>query len=1405
MTTPTASKPTRGIRQPSGRPRPLSALLLALAGLAFAGAMPAGGEGGATLSGQSREAAATPSAIDLGPVFLRSDKDHDGMPDAVEEANGTDPDDPADADGDPDGDGLSNGDEVARNLNANDPDSDGDGVSDGAEAQAGYDPNDPGSTPPAVPEIVAIAVSPSLAVLSLDALAGQQPLALRVTGDRSDGARVELTTAAGTTYQSLDVRVATVGPTGVVLGVAPGSTTIRVRNGGRQADVALTVAAFAPQALSFLAIPGSANGVDVEGDYAYVAAGQAGLVVVDASDLEAPRIAAIADTPGNANEVRVEGGFAYVADGPAGLQVIDVRDPANPALAGSVALPGSASDVALSGTRAYVAARSGGLQIVDVTVPAAPFRFGADFTPGDARGVDSDGLLAVVADGSQGVEVFDVQDPTAPRFLGRTATRPNDESHASDVVLRGRTAYVADGALFNLGGLRVVDVGVPSTPVVTGATDDRFALTALALDGPLALAADILFVNAVPVFDLGGRQPAFARAVDFSGAPAFRDDNGTGIAVRDGIVFLTGNRGLEDDAGVSDGGLHIGRYRIGDDTGGVAPQVAIVQPGAGSTAPERSPLRVRAEASDDVQVAAVEFTLDGNRIAVDTRPPFETVVQVPVAASFTLGATALDFGGNRGIAAPVEVQVVPDAAPRVSLLAPAAGDRFAEAVYIDLAAHATDDVQIDRVDFLVDGALWGSAFGPPYRIQLQVPVGVPSFTVEAEAFDSAGQSSRSGAVEVGVDDDPAPIVSVVAPAPGSTLVAGSLVEVAIGATDPQGVTRVDVELAGQPEAGGSDRPYRYTVRVPATAGPLTLVARATDTIGQEATAEAHYEVVPDPATTAEGRVVDGAGQGVEGAELLCVGLPGTSGADGYFSVPGIPTVRGRISCGVRSGADLAGRSAPVAPVAGGVTRLGDVVLAAPRLFLASGNGPELRPGRLHLFESGSGRLVPWGSGVEPDGLSGLTDDGQGTLLASTVGFSFQPGGGQSGFSKSTSPSSRLLRIDPETGAVLATIGPLSTSDGFQPALQDLTFEPASGRTFALDRDQGTLYQLDLAAGRVMALAENLPGNGNAALAAGPDGLLKLLAFDGVRPVLLTLDPMDGRTLVAEPVAGSAGGSSVEVVGGMTLEPATGTFLVTSGSGEKQLYELDPFLLQLAGYRDPEGTVEGSFLGLAFHPFPAAEAVVTDLRGRVVDPAGAPLAGAEVAGIGAFGTTGADGEFLLTGVRALGGTVRVSAQLGDDQAFSAALAPVPDGVTDLGTIVLGQTVCVRGRVRANRCADPVTATLDLFLEIPGGPELPPAGLTAGGTAPSSRWRGAGAQTPVGPVFPDENGNFCVELRPYRRYFLRRDPVECYCGRTPPCEATLAVTDPAASGGCGDPGAACQDLGTVEMQCDFFCGS
>jgi hypothetical protein len=85
-----------------------------------------------------------------------------------------------------------------------------------------------------------------------------------------------------------------------------------------------------PRQVGSLDIPGGGFDVtvvddDVHGDrLAYLAAGDAGVWVVDVSDPAQPQLAGLANTPGNARTIAVVGNLVYVGDGKGGFLVLRV-------------------------------------------------------------------------------------------------------------------------------------------------------------------------------------------------------------------------------------------------------------------------------------------------------------------------------------------------------------------------------------------------------------------------------------------------------------------------------------------------------------------------------------------------------------------------------------------------------------------------------------------------------------------------------------------------------------------------------------------------------------------------------------------------------------------------------------------------------------------------------------------------------------------------------------------------------------------------------------------------------------------------------------------------------------------------------------------------------------------------
>jgi hypothetical protein len=598
------------------------------------------------------------------PAVAFEDPDHDGLTNLEEFQHGTDPHNP-----DTDGDGLSDGDEVhVYHTNPLLADTDGDGIPDGVEIQTGSDPLDPTSYNLAA-AVKIFTVTPASFLLDVNPLYGSvASRQLVAQGELIDNKTfIDLTsTSRGTTYNSSDLTVCNFGATdGQVFAGRSGLCTITVAIPGHSAQAAGTVVNFTPTALSFVAIPGFANSVDVSGDRAYVAAGSAGLQVVAVDDRSNPQVIGAAPTAGNSEDVKVVGNLAYLADGAAGLRIFDVTMPAQPLLVGVVALPGGgeAQDLVVRGSLAYVADGSAGLQIVDVTIAAAPRVVGSLRTAAPAVGVDvaPGQALAAVTEGASGVELVSVADPTAPAVLGSVSTTfPHGlPGNATDVVLDGNFALVSD--LFS--SFTSIDVSHPAAPVLLASTgvSQGGRLNDLALNGSnLAFGADVFFRNAVPVTDVTDpAHPVPRGVIDFTG---FRGDNQYGIAVDASFVYFTAGQNVFFKPGVTgDTRLYIGQYAPVQDPFGIPPTAVITSPAPGATVIQGGMVVVSVAATDDVGVAGVKLLVNGQIAAFTAKFPYQFTVPVPASAtSLTLGAIAVDFADDTGAAPQVVVTAIPD-------------------------------------------------------------------------------------------------------------------------------------------------------------------------------------------------------------------------------------------------------------------------------------------------------------------------------------------------------------------------------------------------------------------------------------------------------------------------------------------------------------------------------------------------------------------------------------------------------------------------------------------------------------------------------------------------------------------------------------------------------------------------
>jgi hypothetical protein len=178
------------------------------------------------------------------------------------------------------------------------------------------------------------------------------------------------------------------------------------------------------------------------------------------------------------------------------------------------------------------------------------------------------------------------------------------------------------------------------------------------------------------------------------------------------------------------------------------------------------------------------------------------------------------------------VTVTGNSAPSLSLTAPADGASFTTPATISIAAAASDDGGVARVEFFDGATRLGEDTSAPYTYDWAgAPVG--SHSITAVATDDLGARTTSSARTITVANG-APSVSLTAPANGASYLAPATIPIAANASDGDGITVVEF-FDGTTKLGeDTGAPYTFDwTGVPA--GSYSITARATDNLGAQAT------------------------------------------------------------------------------------------------------------------------------------------------------------------------------------------------------------------------------------------------------------------------------------------------------------------------------------------------------------------------------------------------------------------------------------------------------------------------------------------------------------------------------------------------------------------------------------------
>jgi hypothetical protein len=236
---------------------------------------------------------------------------------------------------------------------------------------------------------------------------------------------------------------------------APGISAINVSD--PNSPVTTSFLAAVPAATGSAFIPFYDNGK------VYVAYGSAGLRILDVQNPSNVSLLGTADLGGDSREVVVSGNYAYVAARDSGVYVVDVTDPTNPVKIKTLQTP-RARGITINGSVVYVAASDSGMGMIDISNPSNPVIVGYTGSEVYGENVEVSGNIAGITDYGQ-ITFYDLTNPVSPIKRGTTGSF-NTGNEGFEIS--GNYAYVPDGDSLKIYSLSDLNSPVLVSKIYTG-------------------------------------------------------------------------------------------------------------------------------------------------------------------------------------------------------------------------------------------------------------------------------------------------------------------------------------------------------------------------------------------------------------------------------------------------------------------------------------------------------------------------------------------------------------------------------------------------------------------------------------------------------------------------------------------------------------------------------------------------------------------------------------------------------------------------------------------------------------------------------------------------------------------------------------------------------------------------
>jgi hypothetical protein len=443
--------------------------------------------------------------------------------------------------------------------------------------------------------------------------------------------------------------------------------------------------AFPTGIIASLPLQGEAVSIVVEGSptnpnrqTAYLATGDYGLAIVDASQFNNPIILGQLDLPVYASDVDVDPllQIAAVATGDGGLALVDVSAPMEPVLKKTIDI--STDRVAIADGIAYASVGNtlraidllGGEELQTIILPGAGF-----ITDIELEG----NYLYTYTNGSDIFSIIDITNEGAA--IVRGSLEVNIGSGDVGIAVGNGIAYLAGS------GITTIDIADRAHPSLISSADQFFIAREIALNGS-GLGLNAAEFQGLGIYDV-------------------KDPN-----ITDGILTQIDTPGSSNDVAIASGiayvadkfpGLQVINYfsfdnkgqapivNIGTDIGDRDPNTPGIQVLEGISVP------IQVNVIDDVQIRNVELLVDGEVVNNDLSFPFDffavTPNITPSQNTVNIQVRATDTGGNTSLSNLLALNLVEDTfAPQIVSTTPNEGGRRRELQSIALRFDEAIDI-----------------------------------------------------------------------------------------------------------------------------------------------------------------------------------------------------------------------------------------------------------------------------------------------------------------------------------------------------------------------------------------------------------------------------------------------------------------------------------------------------------------------------------------------------------------------------------------------------------------------------------------------------------------------------------------------------------------------------------------